>query len=242
MITVSALGARLQNGFRDARAFALVANATRSSHLAWRSTVVRRVSRQQLDGWATEQRTRLWEYPWLIEQVAGHVSVEPAVAVDYGAGRSPMPYLLQAVCPSVVVVDPGTAGGPGEWATTDYSQSGVRTIQAGMEERHFEEASITHAVSVSVIEHLPAAARRQALQEIARALAPGGVLGLTVDLAADGYSLWNLAMGEEVDATGHGSLGDLIAEAATVGMSLRRLDMCPITDPRVRVAGLLFDR
>ena len=61
------------------------------------------------------------------------------------------------------------------------------------------------ALSISVIEHIPASDRRALLADIARRLRPGGLMVLTVDLTRGGLDLWNRNRGQIVDDRRHGT-------------------------------------
>jgi hypothetical protein len=77
--------------------------------------------------------------------------------------------------------------------------------------------------SVSVIEHVPATARRALLADISARTRLGGLVVLTIDLVRGGDDLWNLNLGVEVeDFATHGSLHDVIEECAAVGLEIFR--------------------
>ncbi len=58
-----------------------------------------------------------------------------------------------------------------------------------MTDLQFDDDYFDHAYSICVFEHLDAGTRRQALDEIARVLKPGGILSLTFDYGAPGVIL-----------------------------------------------------
>jgi hypothetical protein len=70
-----------------------------------------------------------------------------------------------------------------------------------------------------VIEHVPAAARRSLLRDIAIRTRPEGLVVLTIDLVPGTDELWNLNLGVEVENPAHhGSLDDVVAECAAIGL------------------------
>jgi hypothetical protein len=81
------------------------------------------------------------------------------------------------------------------------------------------------ALSISVIEHIPAKDRRALLADIALRLRPGGLMVLTVDLTRGGLDLWNRNRGQIVDDRRHGTFRDVINEGISVGFELLRKDV-----------------
>ena len=80
-------------------------------------------------------------------------------------------------------------------------------------------------LSISVIEHIPAAQRGALLTDMALRLRPGGLMVLTVDLARGGNDLWNRNRGQIVDDRRHGTIRDVISEGAAAGFELIRKDV-----------------
>jgi hypothetical protein len=223
---------------------------TRDVDLARRGVRMRRLSKQAFAGWVTKQPSRLWEYPWIVREVERRLAGRKATAMDAGAGRSPVPIALAGLGLTTIVVDPGArrpaTGDPvrgSEWEWTEYSTFGVRSVRAGMEEVVVPPGSLGFALAVSVIEHLPAEVRRQGLARLAEALEPGGLLVLTVDLFPESSHLWNMCLGETVEARHeHGTVERFIAEAAAAGLELQKRQRCPLAAGRVDVEGLVFIR
>ena len=159
-----------------------------------------------------------------------------------------MPIALADLGLRTTVADPNsqemtgkTSGG--EWDWTDYSPWGVETKCAGMEEQIFEEATLGVAVSVSVIEHIPAEVRRAGLQALSVALEDKGLLILTVDLVRGTRQLWNRVLDIEVEGLDvHGTVEDLIGEAAACGLSLVHQELCPVSTEHHDILGLVFER
>lgn len=61
-----------------------------------------------------------------------------------------------------------------EWQWVDYGQWGIDTHKAGIEDRLFDEGSLSVAVSASAIKHMPAKTQRHAIGEISRTVRVGG--------------------------------------------------------------------
>src|SRR5665213_1462893 len=137
----------------------------------------RRTSRRAFGGWVAGNSLRAWEYAWTMRQVAKHGAGSGA-AVDFGAGKSPTPILLARLGYKTSVVDSDQLDSEysNEWQWVDYGQWGINTHKAGMEDRLFDEGSLSVAVSVSAIEHMPAKTRRHAIDEISRAVRVGGLV------------------------------------------------------------------
>jgi hypothetical protein len=81
-------------------------------------------------------------------------------------------------------------------------------------------------LSISLIEHIPATARRVFLEAIAVRLPPSGLMVLTVDLTRRGMDLWNRNMGQMVDEPRrHGTFEDVITEGTSLGFELVRSEV-----------------
>ena len=199
-------------------------------------------------GWTTPHRTRWWEYPWILREVERRASGNKKTALDAGAGKSPMPIALAQLGLKTLVADPDSQqqtgkNSGGEWDWTDYSRWGVETRCAGMQEKLFEDGELGVAVSVSVIEHIPATVRREGLKAMATALEQGGLMVLTVDLVKGSRQLWNRVLDIEVEPLEiHGSAEDLIAEAAEVNLKLLHQELCPVSTEHHDILGLVFER
>jgi hypothetical protein len=219
--------------------------ASRDLDLLKRARFMQKLSRDCF-GWTTSQPTRWWEYPWVLREVERCLEGRQKTAADAGAGRSPMPIALVGLGLETVVVDPDSQGLTGrtvggEWDWTDYRRWGVKTRRAGMEEQISEPSSLGFVVSVSVIEHVPRAIRKEGLRQIAAALEPDGAFVLTTDLIRNTRQLWNRMLDEEVEAPDvHGTVEDLVDEAAACGLQLQRQELCPISTDRIDVLGLVF--
>jgi SAM-dependent methyltransferase len=184
----------------------------------------------------------------VIAQVQRHDGDSTRTAVDFGAGKSPIPIGLQTLGFATTVVDPDSEPMLGrragnEWDFIDYGGWGIATIKAGMEERLFEPASVGLAVSVSVIEHMPAEIRRAAIAEVARVVAPGGLVIFTLDVLPGGSrQLWNRIVHEIEPFSVHGTADDVIEECAANGLELVFSERCPINESETSVVGLVLRR
>jgi hypothetical protein len=176
---------------------------------------------------------RLWEYPVVARLVAEHLPPGSRL-VDVGAGVTPLAPFLTSQGYVVDTVDPSPAirSWPpqpdwNEWDFLDYGAVGLA---------HRSWNCTLHQVppwppfdgvySVSVIEHVPATARRALLTDISAHTRLGGLVVLTIDLVRGGDDLWNLNLGVEVeDFAAHGSLHDVVDECAAVGLELFRKEV-----------------
>ena len=209
---------------------------------------MRQISRDAFGGWVSTNRNRAWEYPWVLNQVRRRRTGLTKVAVDFGAGRSPVPIGLSRLGFVTTVVDPDSEAVLGrrhgnEWDFIDYTTWGIETHKASMEEPIFDEDSLGVAASVSVIEHLTAEVRRNAIRELARVVEPGGLVVLTVDVLPGGSRhLWNRVVDQIESLEVHGTADDVIQEAAACGLSLIRSERCPIADAETSVVGLILTK
>jgi hypothetical protein len=166
-------------------------------------------------------------------------------AVDFGAGKSPIPLGLARLGFDTSVVDPGSEQVLGrrygnEWGSVNYTQWGIKTFRAGMEDQLFDADSIGVAVSVSVIEHLRADVRRRAIRALARAVEPSGLVVLTVDVVPGSSKLWNRVIDEIEPPSVHGTIEDVVQEAAVCGLTLQFSASCPISNSESSVVGMSF--
>jgi SAM-dependent methyltransferase len=128
-----------------------------------------------------------------------------------------------------------------EWDFVDYEPWGITTHKAGMGEQLFDANQIGVAVSVSVIEHLPAELRRRAIREVARVVEPNGLVVFTVDVLPGGSrQLWNRIVNEIEPMSVHGTTDDVIDEAATFGLHLQHSERCPVPEGDTSVVGMVL--
>jgi len=110
-----------------------------------------------------------------------------------------------------------------------------------MEEQVFDADQLGVAVSVSVIEHLAAGLRRRAIREVARVVEPNGLVVLTVDVfPGKSRYLWNRVVHEIEPVSVHGTVDDVIDEAAACGLSLQLSERCPIPESETSVIGMVW--
>ena len=213
----------------DFRAAGSVFVRTRDFPLAVDALRHRRTSRRAFGGWVAGNSLRAWEYAWTMRQVAKH-GVGSGAAVDFGAGKSPTPILLARLGYTTAVVDSDQLDNEysNEWQWVDYGQWGIKTHRAGMEDRLFDEGSLSVAVSVSAIEHMPAETRRQSIGEISRAVHVGGLVVLTIDVLPDGKHLWNFAVDEIEPEEVHGTIDAFVDELQKSGLRLISREACPM--------------
>lgn len=149
--------------------------------------------------------------------------------LDMGAGVSPLPLWLARQGAQVTTVDghdkirvPPAQPDWNEWGYLDFGliDHHIRSLNCLMQD-------LTNAgpfdliYSVSVIEHIPAEARRLVLAEMKENLVPGGRLLLTLDLIPGTDRLWDLSEGVRIDEGGdHGTIADFLAELAALGFSV----------------------
>lgn len=128
---------------------------------------------------------RMWEYPYAIKVA----ELEPSHrCVDVGCGMTPFTVFLsrETKC-DVIGVDPDVYPmGPhykGHGVSRQFlRQTGVRVIQASMQQLPLAEASVDRVFCLSVIEHLPSSIAEAGVREMARVLRDGGRAILTVDV------------------------------------------------------------
>jgi 2-polyprenyl-3-methyl-5-hydroxy-6-metoxy-1,4-benzoquinol methylase len=196
-----------------------------------------RLAELRLRAWTTtgfypDHAPRLWEYPAVVDAVLARLRSGRSL-VDVGAGVTPLAPFLTRLGYAVDTVDPSPLRRPwppgprcNEWGFVDYAAVGLArrswncTVDALPARRRYDGA-----VSVSVIEHLPADDRRTLLRELAGRVRRHGLLVLTVDLARGTDDLWNRSLGEVDDADSpHGTFDDLVAECGGAGFRVTEVD------------------
>ena len=182
-------------------------------------------SRKEL-GFFPATAIRCIEYPWFLaaaEELPAGSSI-----VDFGAGVSALPLALSARGHSVTTVDShhwvrthANKAEWNEWGFLDYASIDPRITSYN---EPFESAPLgqQNAVfSVSVIEHMPAIARREAFAHAALILEPGGLLRLSIDVAPGTTDLRNRNYGEIVDDPAeHGTVADVLDELEALGFAV----------------------
>jgi hypothetical protein len=194
------------------------------------SLVVLRLHARRTTRFYPDHAPRLWEYPVVAQLVMA--SLPPGSRlVDVGAGVTPLApfltsrgYVVDTVDPSSTVRTWPPAPDWNEWDFLDYGAIGYAnrswncTLEGVPPRPPFDGI-----YSISVIEHVPAKARRALLADISTRTRLGGLVVLTIDLVRGTELLWNLNLGVEVEnLADHGSLRDVVDECAAVGLELFR--------------------
>ena len=191
-----------------------------------------RLAARQSTGFYPDHSPRLWEYPVVARLLADELPTGSRL-VDVGAGVTPLAPFLTTRGFVVDTVDPSPTRREwpprpdwNEWDYLDYGRAGLahRSWNCTLDQLPLQPP-FDGAYSVSVIEHVPAAARRSLLRDMAVRVRAGGLVVLTIDLVRGTNDLWNRSRGEEVEeAAVHGTFDDVVAEAAAVGLELFRRD------------------
>lgn len=118
-----------------------------------------------------------WEYPWALERAA----LDPGARIlDVGVGDSIFPVYLAKRGHRITAVDLEFDGSLGRRHGVD-----IGYVRADMAALPVRAGSFDAVFCISVIEHLPETAIPRALEEMRRALTPGGALLLTTDYYED---------------------------------------------------------
>ena len=147
-------------------------------------------------GFFPDHAPRLWEYPVAAGLVMEHLPPGSRL-VDVGAGVTPLaPYLasrgyvVDTVDPSDIHRQWPPAPDWNEWGFVDFAEAGISHRSWNCTFGELPESTVFDgALSISVIEHIPATDRRALLGDIALRLRPGGLMVLTVDLTRRPRSL-----------------------------------------------------
>ncbi len=195
--------------------------------------LVLRLDGQRTLGFFPDHVPRLWEYPVAARLVTEHLPTGSQV-VDVGAGITPLApfltsrgYLVDTVDPSEIHREWPPAQDWNEWGFLDYAAAGLGHRSWNCTLSELPASTVFDGVfSISVIEHVSAAVRRELLEAIALRLRPDGLLILTVDLTRGSTDLWNRNMGKTVeDPRRHGTFRDIIREGKSVGFELVQSDV-----------------
>ena len=172
-----------------------------------------RLSARETTGFYPDHSPRLWEYPVVARLVIEHLDPGSRL-VDVGAGVSPLApflssqgYLVETVDPSEIRREWSDHLEWNEWGFLDYSAADLasRSWNCTLDGLPSEEL-FDGIYSVSVIEHIPAKARRSLLGDISKRTRTGGLVVLTIDLVPGTDDLWNYNRGNQWtsrSATGH---------------------------------------
>lgn len=167
---------------------------------------------------------RCIEYPWIAARMPRRL--DGLRVLDMGAGVSPLPLWLARQGAQVTTVDghrlirqPPAQPHWNEWGFLDYGliDRHIRSYNCLMQDLR-NAGPFELIYSVSVIEHIPAEARRAVLAAVKDNLVPGGRLLLTLDLIPGTDRLWDLSEGQPVDeGADHGTIADFFGELAALG-------------------------
>jgi cyclopropane fatty-acyl-phospholipid synthase-like methyltransferase len=187
-----------------------------------------RMHARQSTGFYPDHSPRLWEYPVVAALVENHLPPGSQL-LDIGAGVSPLAPFLTSRGYEVDTLDPSSVHRDwsdhkewNEWHFLDYGSAGLARQSWNCTLDELPEAlSYDGVYSISVIEHVAASDRRMLLNDISLRTRMGGLVFLTIDLVPGTDDLWNMNLGVEVDDPAvHGTLPDVIAECARVGLEV----------------------
>lgn len=198
-------------------------------------------------GWFTKHRPRAFEYPWIVKEIG---DPNGKMILDIGAGVSPLPLILAEKGADMITVDYSpTVRRYGkqsvnwdEWGFLDYSNlnGNIRSFNQDILTVDIRDCSLDCTYSVSVIEHMPAATRKEIWKKISQWTKPGGSLLLTIDLVPGTEQIWNYSQGEKIeDESTHGAFEDLRKELENAGFLLTSKKILrEIPESRVDIAML----
>ena len=208
-----------------------------------------RLSARSTTGFYPDHSPRLWEYPVVARLVIEHL--EPGSRlVDVGAGVSPLAPFLSTRGFLVETVDPSEIQREwcdqlewNEWGYLDYAAAGLATRSWNRTLDGLpSQPSFDGAFSVSVIEHVPAKARRVLLADLSARTRLGGLVVLTIDLQPGTDDLWNYNRGTQVDDPSyHGTFQSIVDECSAVGLELfheERVRNWPLTHVEIGLLAL----
>jgi 2-polyprenyl-3-methyl-5-hydroxy-6-metoxy-1,4-benzoquinol methylase len=135
----------------------------------------------------TNNTTRRFEYPWAFE--SGRV--EPGMRVlEIGGSLCGFQFVLSKLGCHTVNIDPGMAAAGVGWPCDANSikklnrafGTRVELINTTIDKAELKPNSFDRTFCISVIEHLPMPDAQHVMSEVHRALKPGGLFILTIDL------------------------------------------------------------
>lgn len=209
-----------------------------------------RISRKNF-GWFTKQETRVFEIPWIVKEARNLMDLR---IMDIGSGVSPLPLYFAEKGAKVTTVDSShiirrlsvDQESWDEWGFLDYSllNKNIESFNDDILSKDFPGGYFDCIYSVSVIEHLPASARRRLWEKVSEWLKKDGRLLLTVDMVPESELLWNYCMGEVVEPhEEHGDLKGLEDELSSVGLDLKESELLRgVEHSRVDCAFLVFQK
>ncbi len=144
-------------------------------------------------GLRDQHYSKEWEYPWLWFNAFSALNLRGAKFADLGSELSPMPWFFALLGASVTIVETESKFIP-VWERLKHRlEVDVSWVIVDSEALPFASGSLDALASFSVIEHQPD--KRKAVDEIARVLKPGGLLGLSFDICEESrgmtFPAWN---------------------------------------------------
>ncbi len=192
-----------------------------------------RLHARETTGFYPDHAPRLWEYPVAADLIARGLPAGSRL-VDVGAGVTPLAPFLTKLGFVIDTVDPSPNRRTwppqpdwNEWHFLDYADAGLahRSWNCTLDKLPLRPP-FDGAYSISVIEHIPAKARRALLGDISSRVRADGLVVLTIDLFRGEERLWNRNLGIEVETPAvHGTLADVIDECAKEGLAIIRQEI-----------------
>jgi SAM-dependent methyltransferase len=179
--------------------------------------------------WHTTHFSRKWEYPWACSRL-DELDIDRKAILDAGAGMSPIALWLAQRGAVAMTIDSGLQRGKGA-GFIDYEKHDSRIVSF---KGDFAKMTwlpldgLDAIVSISVIEHIPAAKRRKAWIEWHRVLKPGGWLIMTLDLVGPSDRLLNKCDQKRIEPNKvHGYLSDVRRKLKHSGFVEMGAAICP---------------
>ena len=134
--------------------------------------------------------TRIFEYPWVHEQIGPKPGLN---IVEIGGGLAGFQFVLQKLGHKYTNVDPGMAARGKGWSVDEAKMhklnqkfgTDVKLKNCFIEEAELPDQSVDRVLSISTIEHIPKDDVSTILEHVKRILKPGGLFIMTVDLFLD---------------------------------------------------------
>jgi len=141
-------------------------------------------------GFQRNNDIRRFEYPWAFEALGVRRGLR---VVDIGGSLAGLQFVLDLEGCEVVNVDPGEESRGRGWPVRPETFErlnhafGTHVVLRNcfVEDAGLEDASFDRAVSISVLEHVPERDLESILAHVRRALKPGGLFVVTLDLFLD---------------------------------------------------------
>jgi 2-polyprenyl-3-methyl-5-hydroxy-6-metoxy-1,4-benzoquinol methylase len=173
------------------------------------SVRLKSADRQRMGPFAFQRqsRTRVFEYPWAYFTARPESGMR---VLDVGGGLAGFQFVLNMEGCQVTNADPLALDDDNQWTSEDTAHlsllmteanhelvnstfgTKVKLVTKKLQHCDFEDGSFDRIFCLSVLEHLHATEARTVAEHMARVLAPGGTLLLTVDLFFDVQPLGSL--------------------------------------------------